>query len=202
MPIKTLFSTIALLLSLSMISSGQAFFKNFDVRQFADSVSIDWTISAGNSCNNMEVQRSEDSINFQRIAIFSGVCGNEEVDELYGFFDKGPFDLAKEYYYRIWASNGLVISDVVAIRYFYLPENIVILAPNPADGDVAMLFNNPENKAHKLTIFDLSGRQVLTIEDQRGNTIEIDAEGLSRGVFVVQLSDEERVIATRRVVVP
>ena len=199
---KMKFSLFAFLVSITLQTvDAQAFFRGFTVQQVEDTIALDWTIAAGNFCINMEVQRATPTTDFERIAVFAGVCGNDEQDEPYTFSDGGPFSLDAEYSYRIWASNGTVISDTLSLNYFFLYDNQVLLGPNPMQNETKVFFNNATNSTYTLVVNDLKGKVVKVLSNDERNSISLTRDGLAQGVYILQLRDSEDVVTTRKLVV-
>ena len=67
--------------------------------------------------------------------------------------------------------------------------------PNPFNSVTAIRFALPEPAFTKLTVFDITGRQVASVIDDRLEagryTVEFDAGGLSSGIYLVRLEAED-----------
>lgn len=75
------------------------------------------------------------------------------------------------------------------------------IAPNPFSGKTTLTFNNDDNNAFDLTITDASGRIINTIANISDNQVEINAAGLSNGVYFASISNKEGLSTTKRIVV-
>jgi hypothetical protein len=52
-----------------------------------------------------------------------------------------------------------------------------------------------------LTIYNIHGKQVLSIKNISGQTIELQRDNLPGGVYLVRLMQENKVIATNKLVI-
>lgn len=75
------------------------------------------------------------------------------------------------------------------------------LAPNPATKQVSIQLNLDKETTVQITLLDLTGRPVLkqTATLKSGN-IPFDLSGLPKGIYLVQVSDQERPIMTKRLI--
>ncbi len=76
----------------------------------------------------------------------------------------------------------------------------IILYPNPAKDNATLVFTNPDNETFNVTVYDITGRNVLAAANQSGTRYEIPASKLERGVYVVELAFNDRRNSTRLVV--
>lgn len=77
---------------------------NFSAQQISNSVNISWTVKAGFSCTDVNVEHSTDSINFISIYTYPGVCGATSEDQDYDFVQQNPDKNTNNYtisYYRL-----------------------------------------------------------------------------------------------------
>ena len=51
-----------------------------------------------------------------------------------------------------------------------------------------MNFDNPKSEKYRLIIIDVTGKIVMEINEIYGNTVEIDGNNLSAGVYVFELT--------------
>jgi hypothetical protein len=82
--------------------------------------------------------------------------------------------------------------------YTYLPVTLFemaisetnVLYPNPAN-DFIYLFNNDGEKFNRLTVFDLSGKRVLALENNASKLIEANVSNLENGVYFLEISNNK-----------
>jgi hypothetical protein len=82
-----------------------------------------------------------------------------------------------------------------------LPERFSLRGnyPNPFNPQTTVVFNLPEDARVRVTLFDMLGRQVMTLPDAEfssgaGRQISIDASSLASGMYLYQLKAD---MATR-----
>lgn len=67
----------------------------------------------------------------------------------------------------------------------------ITMYPNPAaNGFSKIFFNNPENSAYSLQLYDLAGKTMYTEENITNNFVELTTIGLPSGVYIVELNGE------------
>lgn len=63
-----------------------------------DGVLISFTMRGGFSCNGINIERSEDSVNFSVIGEIEDICGNPDFDVPFSFIDPQPLPNRKNFY--------------------------------------------------------------------------------------------------------
>ena len=59
--------------------------------------------------------------------------------------------------------------------------------PNPAENMVIIEYPNPENKAFKLVLTDVTGKVIKLINNLIEEKIELDCNNLSKGIYLLEL---------------
>ena len=87
-------------------------------------------------------------------------------------------------------STAGITEDELLPLEFGLDQNY----PNPFNSVTAIRFALPEPAFTRLTVFDITGRQVASVIDDQLKagryTVEFDAGGLSSGIYLVRLEAE------------
>ncbi len=102
-----------------------------------------------------------------------------------------------EYGENKYSENGFsgirILDGIVSPDKFGIIETY----PNPFNSRTSLTFNLPEVANIKIALYDLSGRQVADLMDNKlqagQHSLTIDGENLSSGVYVVQLQAEGKV---------
>ncbi|MBS3912979.1 MAG: hypothetical protein KG003_00615 [Bacteroidetes bacterium] len=123
--------------------------ENYKLSQHRGTVVLNWTITTGNVCDGVDIERSSDSIHFQVIGSIPGVCGSASEPRNYTFVDTAK-NLVRKYYYRL------------NLRSLGLTEIISIYIPAPSDGWVTV-FPNPAQGLVWLRLNDRSYRDSITL---------------------------------------
>jgi len=65
--------------------------------------------------------------------------------------------------------------------------NLLTIYPNPFTERTIISFDNPKNEKFRLVIKDITGKIVMEIGEIHGNTLEINRNDLSAGVYIFDL---------------
>lgn len=181
---------ICIILSVSSLYPQEADFilSKFLATQVEDKVLIRWTITAGNTCQDTYVERSEDGIAFDRIGLIGGICGSPEASITYDYYDTMPL-LNRLNYYRLKLGQ-YGFTSVKAVKYLRFSEKGFFVAPNPMTDQTSILFDNPDNREHRLTIIDLQGRIVLE-KVTNSNIFNIHRQQMPAGIYIYKVSLQE-----------
>lgn len=85
--------------------SAQVNILDFRATPVGDELAISWTIGPGNTCEDLEVQHSTDSVNFTMLYLYAGVCGDATFSQQYSWTHTTPACGTKNYY-RLFARTG------------------------------------------------------------------------------------------------
>ena len=195
---KELISVIFLLVSFCNIFAQDHLLSSFRAVQTESGIKLSFTLWAGIQCNDLEIQRSPDDVNFEEIGIIPGICGSTSTNESYEFTDIAPL-INKIAYYRLNLRNeGYSFS--IKIKYINYNEDGYLLYPNPFSNETNIYLKNNKNSEYSLVIYDKQGRMVMN-ENTNSNLINIKRNSLGSGVFLFQLVSDEEVKATGRFVI-
>lgn len=129
--------------------------------QVGESVQLDWFIPEGLSCIDMQVQRIGPDTDFETQHTVFGICGSDDTDAFYDYTDTDPLLPNLTYGWRIYASNGTVVSDTVFLD-FLGTSNTLQVGPNPLTGTGYAWFDNASGERVRLEWWDMQGRLVKT----------------------------------------
>jgi len=76
-----------------------------------------------------------------------------------------------------------------------------ILYPNPFNNSATLIFKNSKNESHTLTLYDIHGRLVQTINDITTNRVEIERKNLTNGLYFFQLRTDREVLSTGKLII-
>ncbi len=81
-------------------------------------------------------------------------------------------------------------------------ENFISVFPNPLRtfAEVKILKNNFQ-PPFEFSVFDLSGRKIISMENISAETFQISLEGISPGIYLYKLSSEKKIIGTGKIIV-
>jgi len=90
-------------------------------------------------------------------------------------------------------------------EYAYLPENTLTVYPNPASSEVSIDFNVKKMSFINLNIYDINGRNVLSVINTSLNkgkhSVSINTSGLKAGMYYVLLRDDEQFSSRKLLIV-
>ncbi|HYG52701.1 MAG TPA: hypothetical protein VD905_17445 [Flavobacteriales bacterium] len=90
----------------------------FTVVQLESKVQLKWELAAGNTCNGIQVYRSQNGTDFSFIGEIDGICGSSSVPQQFIFDDVSPFPFQVNYYKLILGSGQH--SPVISIDFSYV----------------------------------------------------------------------------------
>ncbi len=77
----------------------------------------------------------------------------------------------------------------------------ISLYPNPFTRTATLVFENPQNLSHQLSVFNTMGQLVMSIENIIGDKVLIDRKELQNGFYFYQLRNEEGVAGSGKIVI-
>ena len=81
-------------------------FLKISIEKIGTHVQIDWTVAAGNQCQDLEIQHSLDGVNFETVYTYAGICGDPNVTLSYAYAHSEPI-LNHANYYRIKVNQDI-----------------------------------------------------------------------------------------------
>ena len=124
------------------------------------SIQINWITTAGSTCSDLFIERSEDLSSFNEVYRHSGVCGSTSEELSYFWVDSDA--LPGISYYRIQEALGQFTDTIEVLNPIGNDE--VIMFPNPASNEVSIYKTNPDAKISSLIIYDLRGKVIMQTE--------------------------------------
>jgi hypothetical protein len=143
-------------------------------KKLASDVMIDWSTAQEINNNHFEVERSENGIDFIMIGEIKGAT-NSNTNSPYSFLDKDILSHTKTAYYRIKQvdNDGTAsVSKTVSVTINGVMEAVVAY-PNPFTRDMELRINPDQSNEVKISVTDLSGREVLnkTVRTEANSSI-------------------------------
>lgn len=174
--------------------TGHPILDDYNVIEVSGKVYIDVTISSGNTCKGIDVQRSDDSLNFVQVGHVGGICGNSSKSVSYSFVDEYPIKNKKSYYRVLLGERGY--TTVTSITIIDTEEFGFQVRPNPANERATIFFENPYNDEFQLELFNLSGKKMLQLSSS-SNAFDLNTFNLQNGLYFFSISkalDQKKVI--------
>lgn len=76
----------------------------------------------------------------------------------------------------------------------------MLLYPNPVQNHATLAFSNPNNEVFSVTVYDITGRKVVSENQLTGTQYQLNAGKLEKGVYIVELAFKDRRNSTRLIV--
>jgi hypothetical protein len=156
-----------------------------DVYESGGKVYITCIISAGNTCNGINVLRSDDSLEFSIIGQVSGVCGSNDFPTTYDFVDQNPI-LNKPSFYQL-EFGGFTPSEIIRIFIIEHNSNGYQIRPQPAGNQARIYFVNSSNSEHSIILFSSSGKNLLE-EKSTGDFFDLSFINIPSGLYGFRIS--------------
>lgn len=191
---------LLILFSCVRLSAQDGIYRSFSAAVQEEQVVLTWAVIMGAECTDMEIQRSTDGINFERIHLYPGICGSNAEDKEYVFSDSFPVPLTTNYY-RLKSGPG-DRSSIAEVPHQFLPEaKAYSIYPHPITTRATFVFNNPARKPHTFTLRNIQGREIYHLSDTRERQLELDLTLYPAGLYFFQLATSDGLPLVGRIVV-
>lgn len=156
---------------------------------------LKWVTSAEINSSHFELQRSDNGMQFTRIAIINA-AGNTSIPQYYEYADGGP--LPANSYYRLkqvdldgktWYSRIILISREEA-------SYTIAVYPNPTTGKLTLI-SGRDMKNARIRIVNAGGQLVAEKTSISGTSYSLDISYLVNGVYFMDVYENNKVIRTR-----
>ncbi len=161
-------------------AQGNPLLGKFSVSQYDGRVSLFWQIVEGSTCNGIQIYRSTDSIDFQRIGYIAGICGSLTEPVNYNFTDELPIENTINYYYLELGTVGT--SDIISIDVFPATGGSYVIRPHPIVDQATIFFDAVGNDVNALRVYDFGGQEVYR-SDTPNVFFEINTASLPSGLY-------------------
>lgn len=162
-----------------------------------NSITLLWSTATEVDNYGFEIERRTDRTEWRNIGFVQG-SGTSNTPHRYSFTDI-PTSLELTYYYRLKQidnSGGFEYHNQIEVNIssslrFNLNQNY----PNPGNPVTTISFSIPQSSQVKLSVIDISGKQVDILVDDRKESgsyfMKYDGSGLSSGTYFIRLEAGE-----------
>lgn len=172
----------------------QTFFliNNFNLVNIDNKVEVNWTITAGNTCDGITIYRSIDSVNFEIIEIIEGICGSTFENQSFNYIDETPI-YNKINYYRL-KFGGYPATETQSIKVIDYSANDYYIEPHPANNNSILYFDNPSKLKAILTIYDINGKNIFQQKNEN-NYFQFASNKFTSGIyfFTIKLENNKTI---------
>lgn len=159
-------------------------------------VVIQWVVEAYQSCDQVVVQHSTDSIYFSDIYSYPGVCGGSSVAESYQFKHSSP--AVGPNYYRLYLGR-YGYSQIIRITVTGNPAGLQV-APNPFNESTKVSLIN-EGKIYDVIILDMKGNIIRMDEKQFQPEFVFYRKLLNAGLYYLIITDYRSLFTYAKIVI-
>lgn len=160
------------------------FLSFFNVSVVNERVLLDFEMKAGATCFGINLLRSEDSINYNKIDDIPGFCGSTEKAIQYSFTDNDPPRNKKIFYRLEFGADG--VSSVKAVKVIQLISGDYSIFPNPIVNSSFLYFDNPNNEEVEVICYNLTGAFILS-KITHTNSIHLLNDQFGKGIVFFTL---------------
>ncbi|MBK8443024.1 MAG: T9SS type A sorting domain-containing protein [Sphingobacteriales bacterium] len=147
-----------------------------------------WTTAQEINHKHFELQRSQDGIHFETIAIIQGKGNSSSLQE-YEYLDKSTENGIN--YYRLLSistENEQAYSQIIALQRNNLVE--IVLSPIPASDYINISLTTPIYEPCEINLYDLTGRIVLNTRYSATQTHQrLELSNLPQGIYTLCLQN-------------
>lgn len=184
---------IACVLS-SSVAYGQI--QSFNAIPSGKNIILQWVVDAYQSCDEVVVQHSTDSINFNDIYAYPGVCGGTSTAETYQYKHSSP-SIGTNYYRLYLGRYGY--SYVISVPITGNPAGLQI-APNPFNESARIKVIN-EGLAYDVIILDMKGNVIRMDENQVLPEFVFERKLLLAGLYYFIITDYRSLFTYAKIVI-
>jgi len=170
---------------------------SFDAKLVNNDIEIDWVTASETNNAGYEIQRSIDGKNFDVIETVAG-AGTTEQTQTYTSSDRDIKNktLTTTVYYRLKQMDfdgTVAFTETVAVELGR--ENQLALRgiiASDRSGNTSVKYNAPTSRQVSISVFDLSGKvlNTLNVTAEKGlNETQLDLSDLQSGFYVITLDD-------------
>jgi hypothetical protein len=178
--------------------SQHAILDNMLVQQEGEVVFISWTISSGETCIGIRIERSVNGNFFEQIGYIDGECGNPGFAVSYNFTDNSPSANTVNSYRLDLGGRGY--TDVVDLFYVNTSGVGYFLSSNPIQPDTRLYISNTRGELWLLEVFDIGGRLINRTITQ-SNSFLLRPSDFKSGLYVFTVSNGTQIYSGKLVVI-
>lgn len=175
-----------LLVVFSFNLSAQTVVESFSVTQVDSTAQVSWTIGPGNTCSDLMIQYSTDSVSFNTIYEYPGICGNTNSSQSYTWVHLNP-KCGTRSFYRVASLTEGTLSSTHA-DFVCFGETGVVATYNQLTGNIVIAANIPSGEVWNFTLYDLYGHRILASELAEYSTTVLWNPQHS-GIYIYEVTD-------------
>ena len=172
--------------------------ESFTATQTGIEVKLDWVIGPGNTCADLEIQHSTDSVTFTTVFVYPGICGDATFSQSYSWTHAGPVCGTKNYYRVISMSGGTLAETSINVLCY--GEAGILVSYDRISGALTVNTEVPVGQSWDISFFDLHGA-LIAVEKLNGNSTTFQWEPAHSGMFIYEVKTTDGTLRNGRVLV-
>ncbi|MBN8673561.1 MAG: T9SS type A sorting domain-containing protein [Chitinophagales bacterium] len=156
---------------------------------------LKWVTSAELNSSHFELQRSENGMQFTRIAIINA-AGNSTIPQYYEYADRGLLPANSYYRLKQIDLDGKTLYSRIILISREDAGYVIAVYPNPTTGKLNLVAGK-EMKNAGIRIVNAVGQLVAERTSISGTSYSLDISYLVNGVYFMEVYENNKVIRTR-----
>ncbi len=175
-------------------------FQNLKIEETNNKAKITWSIADNNNWSKFEIERSENSIDFNKVGTLLPVAGNTAN---YLFTDMADLNTGTTYYrLKFYNKNGeYEYSTILKVKSGTGATAIGGIYPQPAKGTVNIEIVNAQRATSKIYLYDVTGKIVNEAQIQLVNgynNIQYNAiSTVPDGVYTLKIINNNQILISK-----
>jgi hypothetical protein len=186
---KSLLPGLVLVLSAMALSAQpDPLLEHFSVIKNDGRVLLNWVTRPGTTCEGVDVMRSTDSLNYELIYHYAGICGGPNTAMSYSYLDEHPVSNYRNFYRLELGRVGT--TGVRAIEVVDLRNQGYQVRPNPIVATSKVYFDNPNREPYQLFLINTTGI-VQAQWETREESIDLKATDFQPAMYFLRIQDSD-----------
>lgn len=164
---------------------------NLKAKASKNSASLSWQTTTEINAKQFIIQRSVNGRTFSNIGT-QAANDNSSIVHDYSFVDNKPVSGINYYRLIIEDLDGKIDYSPVVSVVFELPNNMLLVYPNPSPNNVVVKFDTQLAEKYNITISDISGKTISQFDglsDIGSNKVNINLQNLAAGLYIITLTN-------------
>jgi len=180
-------STVFFLLVAALMQAQSIRLSNFNIDLVDNNkVLVRWVMNAGSTCRTLEVERSENRVDFNSVYAYPGICGGTDEEEAYTWVDDQA-GLNRMLYYRVKLAEGeysLLDSILITANR---SNQLLTVSPNPSNGIFKIDLKLQKFERYSWELYTPTGLLMQLRKNKETPFFQIDLSAFNSGVYILKV---------------
>lgn len=168
------------------------------VQSIRNRVLLNWVVSPGNTCADLVLQMSVDSVNFTTIYEYPGICGNTTFSQSYQY-EHSSEQCNELRYYRLASVSGSTFANTVAHLLCY-NENGIAVKFDTQNSELIADADIPSGEQWILQLYSPNGSLALSQELTKGRNVAVWNPAIA-GIYIYTIMSADRKVFSDRLLI-